>query len=343
MIPLDPTTLIVITIVIALLFDFTNGWNDDANAVATIVSTRVLKPYTAVIMAAILNFAGAFLGTAVAKAISGKIVEPKVVSEMIILSAMAGAAVWVTICTRIGLPISCSHTLMGGLIGASLAGNSWDFGILKMEGITPIIIAIFASPILSFIAGYLLCTCIMFFFRKLSLSKVNRIFGPLQMVSAGFMSLNHGMNDAQKVMGVITLALFSGGFIGKNIEGGIEVPIWVIAACATAIALGTAVGGWRVIRTLGMKLVHIKPYQGFSAETGASIVLLTAAQTGIPVSTTHNITGAIVGVGTAQRFGDVSWLLGWRILIAWLLTIPTAAIFSAGFFYVVDALFRVAR
>ncbi len=315
----ETTFLIVLVVAIALLFDFTNGWNDAANAIATVVSTRVLSPFHAIILGAVLNFAGAYISTRVAKTIGGDITDPTTITQVAILASMLTAAGWTGLMTRFGLPISASHSLIGGLIGATVSASG--FSALKMKGITKILLALILSPLFGLLVGFLSMFILLWVFHRSSPARINRYFGKLQLISAGFMALSHGTNDAQKAMGVITMALVSGGFLKT-----LEVPLWVMSACALAIALGTAVGGWRVIRTLGMNLLKLQPVHGFAAETSASIVLLTSASLGLPVSTTHIITSSIMGVGSTRRLSAVRWGIVRSIIIAWIFTLPACAV-----------------
>lgn len=316
---MEPTLVIIAVVAIALLFDFANGWNDSANAIATIVSTRVLSPFSAVIFAAALNFAGAYLSTKVAKTIGGGLVEKEMITQGVVFFAMFSAFIWVALATMKGLPVSCSHALIGGLVGAALAKG----GLLavKFKGLTTILVALFVSPLLGGLVAFVLMKLLARVIANVPHGKVNLIFGKLQIISAGFMALSHGTNDAQKVMGVMTLALVSGGYLTS-----LEVPLWVVTVCAAAMALGTAVGGWKVIKTLGSNLMHLKPVHGCMAETAAAGVLFVAAGMGIPVSTTHAITGSIVGVGAARRMRSVRWMVGTKILYAWLITLPFCGI-----------------
>lgn len=310
---------IISVIVLALIFDFTNGWNDSANAIATVISTRVLKPYSAVIFAAILNICGAFFSTAVAKMIGGGIVDPKYISMSTVCCALIGGIVWNTFTTLFGLPISASHALIGGIIGASIAQGG--VYLLKWKGLEVIFQAMLLSPLLGLIIGYLLMVLIAWVFYRVPRGLSNKIFKRLQLLSAGFMAFSHGTSDAQKVMGVITLALVSGGYLNS-----IEVPFWVIVICALAMGLGTAAGGWNVIKTLGVRMLKLEPVHGFAAESTATTILLFTAHYGIPVSTTHTITGAILGVGAVQRFSAVRWGISKKILYAWIFTLPGSGI-----------------
>jgi PiT family inorganic phosphate transporter len=321
----DPTVLIVLVVIVALMFDFANGWNDAANAIATVVSTRVLSPLAAVLLAGSLNFVGAYLSTKVAKTIGGSIVDPTTITLTVILAAMLGAFLWTFMMTVIGMPISGSHSLIGGLIGAVVFAEG--FTVLKMKGVYMILIALLISPVFGLIIGFIVMVAIMHIFKNFSNSAVNRYFGKLQVISVSFMALSHGTNDAQKVMGIITMALLSGGYIST-----LEVPLWVISACALMMGLGTATGGWRVIKTLGLKLSKIQPVNGFAAESAASAVLLTAASMGAPVSTTHVITSTIMGVGSTRRLSAVRWGIGKKIVYAWVFTLPACGI-MAGIIY----------
>jgi PiT family inorganic phosphate transporter len=321
--------LTIVVIVVALLFDFTNGWNDAANAIATVVSTRVLSPFQAILFAAILNFLGAYLSTRVAKTVGGDITDPTTITQTVVLTAMITAAGWTGLMTRLGLPISASHSLIGGIIGATVSASG--LSALKLNGVSKIFISLIVSPVLGFTIGIVFMFILICLFHRLSPSRINRFFGKLQLISAGFMALGHGTNDAQKVMGVITMALISGGFIDK-----LEVQFWVITACATVIALGTAVGGWKVVRTLGVNLLKLKPIHGFAAETSASFVLLGAASLGLPVSTTHVIASSIMGVGSSIRLSAVRWGIARDIIIAWVFTLPVCAVVAGLLFRLID-------
>lgn len=312
------TSILILVIVMCLLFDFVNGWNDSANAIATVVSTRVLSPSTALLYAAVLNFLGALVSTRVAKTIGGGLVDPHLVTQPVIFAAMLAATLWVAICTVKGLPISGSHSLIGGLVGA--AAGSFGVQSVKFSGLVKVLIALVASPLLGFIIGYVLLIMVYWSAYAMSVKTTRKTFSALQVLSAGFMAFTHGTNDAQKVMGVITLALFASGKISE-----IVVPFWVMLSCATVMGLGTAVGGWKVIKTLGTRLSHLRPIEGFAAETAGSIVLVLAASLGVPVSTTHTITGSIMGVGSAHNLRSVKWGVGQKILYAWVLTLPVSA------------------
>jgi PiT family inorganic phosphate transporter len=352
---LGPLALILLVVLVALFFDYCNGWNDSANAIATVVSTRVLKPWQAVLMNAVLNFVGALVSTAVAKTIAGKFVDEQMMTVAGVGAAMISASAWVTLCTWRGLPISGSHSLMGGIIGAAL-GTAFSQGkgteILKWEGISPAIAAMFISPLLGFGIAYLLLTATIWisYKSKLKADLGRKVFSTLQLLSASMMAFQHGKNDAQKVMGVITLALitlpattlallpqWAAPVMGP---GGPEIPLWVVLACALAMAAGTAAGGWKVIRTLGTKLAHIRPVEGFAAESGAALVLEVAAEMGVPVSTTHTITGSILGVGCVRNPKSVKWGLGGKIFMAWVWTFPATIIFGGLLGYLFNVLIK---
>lgn len=314
--------LIIAVILVALFFDFTNGWNDSANAIAAVVSTRVLSPVQAVLMAGTLNFVGAYLSTRVAMTIGRGIVDPAIVTQYVTLFAMIAAVMWVALATYRGLPISSSHSLIGGLVGASI-GHA-GLAIIKWKGLITVLIALLISPVLGLCIGFGVMTLLKHIIANCSYSKVNRVFGKFQIFSSGLVALMHGTNDAQKVMGIITLALLTGGYITA-----MKVPFWVMFSCASAIALGTSFGGWRVVKTVGTGLMDLRPIHGSVAETSAAVVLFSAAALGVPVSTTHVVTSSIVGVGAAKRRGGVRWGIGKKILYAWLLTLPFC--FLAGF------------
>jgi PiT family inorganic phosphate transporter len=314
----DHPALLVAVVVTALFFDFTNGLNDSANAIATVISTRVLSPRKAIAMAAVLNFAGAFFTTAVATTIGKDIVAAHDVTQFVVLSAVVAAALWNLAATSAGMPISASHALVGGLVGAVIADKGPS--VLNAAGLTKIFTALLISPIFGFIGGFTLMVILFRIFHSSAPAKLNRVFGKLQILSASFMAFSHGSNDAQKSMGIITLALVSGGALGT-----FKVPVWVMAACASVIALGTAVGGWKVIKTLGVKIHHMQPIHGFAAETTASMVILAASHMGAPVSTTHVISSCIVGVGASKRLSAVRWGIARHIVLAWILTLPVTA------------------
>lgn len=321
--------LLLVTVVLALLFDFSNGWHDCANAVATVVSTRVLRPLTAVLLAGALNVAGAFFSTAVAKMIGGGIVFPDAITNVVVAGAMAGAICWNLFTLILGLPTSSSHALIGGLVGAAVAHGGW--AVVQFKGLQKILEAMILSPLLGFGMGFLIMVLVSWSFFRVHRGLATKLFSRIQLLSASFMAFSHGANDAQKVMGVITLALVASGQLTSA-----EVPTWVIVACALAMGLGTTVGGWRIIHTLGMKMVKLEPVHGFAAETGAATVLLFTAQFGLPVSTTHTITSSILGVGSTKRLSAVRWGVTSKILSAWIFTLPGAALLGAGAYRVLS-------
>ncbi len=316
---------VIVIIAIALLFDFLNGMNDAANSIATVVSTKVLSPRIAVLWAAFFNFAAAFgFGVAVAKTIGKGIVDPSIVTPEFILAALIGAIVWTHLCTYYGYPISVSHALIGGLAGAGLFKAG--IGALNFDGITKVLIFIFLSPTIGLIVAFLLMIIVTWLFKDWNVRRVDKFFRVGQLVSSAAYSLGHGTNDAQKTMGIITILLYSTGYF----QGGeMYVPWWVIITAHSAIGLGTLMGGWKVIGTLGVKLTHLKPVGGFCAEGAGSLVLLGTAIAGIPVSTTHTIAGSIMGVGATKRLSAVRWGIAGKIIIAWILTIPTSAAIGA--------------
>lgn len=316
----DPLYILVGLIILALVFDYINGMHDSANAIATVVSTRVLSPRTALILSATLNFVGAFTSTAVAKTIGKGIVDPAMVTNGIVAAALIGAIFWNLLTWYYGIPSSSSHALIGGIIGAVLAQHGSD--ALKVAGILKILKALVISPICGFLGGMILMIAIMWIFHRSPAGKVNRWFKHLQLVSASFMALSHGSNDAQKVMGIVTMALVGAGYYTNQ---AFHVPIWVVLLCATAMAFGTAAGGWRIIKTMGVKMIRLQPVHGFAAETAAAITILTASHLGAPVSTTHVISGSIMGVGSAKRFTAVRWGTAGQMGVAWILTIPATA------------------
>ncbi|UCG77400.1 MAG: inorganic phosphate transporter [Nitrospirota bacterium] len=316
-----PELIIVLIIVIALLFEISNGWNDAANAIATVVSTRVLSPLQAVLLAAGMNMIGALVSTAVAKTMGKGIVDPAAITETVVISALMAGFLWNAAMTWLGLPVSASHALIGSVLGAGLAAGGVD--VLNLAGLKKIFTALIASPILGIFVGYYLMKFILKMFGRLSPGTINKHFGRLQILSSGFMAFGHGSNDAQKVMGVITLALFSHKLIPS-----MEVPTWVILMCAVAMGLGTAMGGWRVIKTLGHKMLKLEPVHGFAAETSATAVILGASTLGLPVSTTHVISSTIMGVGATKRLSAVKWGIAGKILLAWVFTLPACIILA---------------
>lgn len=326
---------IYLVVFLTLIYEISNGWNDSANAIATVVSTKVLRPIPAVIFGSVLNFVGALFSSEVAKTVGKDIASPECLNTMTFLSAVIIAPIWIALCTYEGLPISCSHSLLGGLIGAAIATQGLKS--LKMEGIKKIAFGVFISPILGFILGLGIIYLIFILFKKYSLSRVNKIFGKLQLLSAGLMAFSHGTGDAQKGMGIITGTLLSAGLISLKDGSKMVIPLWVRLMCAMTIAIGTLIGGWRVIRTLGSRLAHLRPYEGFAAETGASITILLNTLYGIPLSTTHSITGAIMGVGSSMGIKVVKWGVGRKIVFAWFVTFPVCIVGG----YLIYKLFQV--
>jgi inorganic phosphate transporter, PiT family len=327
------TVSIIFLVALALLFDFLNGFNDSANSIATVVSTRVLTPGHAVIWAAFFNFiAFLFFGLHVANTIGKGIIDISIISSQVIFATLIGACMWDIIAWYLGLPTSSSHALIGGMVGAALVKKG--FGALVLPGIIKTVAFIFICPIVGMVFGLIIGTIVHWLFRKATPLQVDHIFRKGQLVSAAFYSLGHGGNDAQKTMGIIAGLLFSAGLLGSKFH----IPLWVVLACQSAIALGTMFGGWRIVKTMGQKVTKLKPVDGFCAETGAATALLISTFMGVPVSTTHTITGAIMGVGSLHRFSAVRWGVAGRIMWAWFLTIPCAATVSALTYMLVAAL-----
>jgi PiT family inorganic phosphate transporter len=324
-------------VAVALVFDFINGFHDSANSIATVVSTRVLSPGVAVVWAAVFNFAAAFVvGTAVARTIGKGLIVPSVVDPNLILSALLGAIVWNVVTWYFGLPSSSSHALMGGLGGAAIAKAG--FPALQLSGWVMPILFIFVSPLLGMLLALTLTVTLSWLLKSARPGPVDRVFRRLQLLSAALYSLSHGANDAQKTMGIIvgllvsTQALFvnqSGWLQYLHVPNADRIPLWVEMAAYSAIGLGTALGGWRIVKTMGTRITKLRPFGGFCAETAGGISILLASQLGVPVSTTHTITGAIVGVGAAQRVSAVRWGVATRIVWAWILTIPMSAAIAA--------------
>jgi PiT family inorganic phosphate transporter len=325
----SPFHLLVAVIVLTLAFEFSNGWHDAANSIATVVSTRVLSPFRAVVWAAFWNFIAAFVfGTAVAKTIGTGLVHLEMVNQQVLLAGLMGAIGWNLITLILGLPSSSSHALMGGYGGAAVAKSG--FVALNPHGWTMPILFIFLAPIIGMLIGMAVTVVTSWIVRKQRPLKVDRAFRRLQLLSAAAYSLGHGTNDAQKGMGIITTALVAGGLLKTY-----DVPYWVIICCHLAIGGGTMAGGWRIIETMGQRITKLTPFGGFSAETAGALTLLATAKFGIPVSTTHTITGAIVGVGASRRLTAVRWGVTRRIVFAWVMTIPGAALIGAALFHAV--------
>jgi PiT family inorganic phosphate transporter len=323
---------LVIVVGLAVAFDYINGFHDTANAIATSVATRALPPLVAILMAAAFNFIGAFAGTAVAKTIGAGLVDDATTTQAIVAAALIGAITWDLITWWYGLPSSSSHALIGGLLGATIAGAGT--GALNIEGIvTKVVVPMFTSPLLGFSLGFGLMVALYWMFRNSIRKVLSRRFRRLQVASAAYMAFAHGSNDAQKTMGIITLSLVAAGVLDEP-----TIPTWVIIVSATAIALGTAAGGWRIMKTMGQRVTELEPVHGFAAETTAASVIYGASLLGMPVSTTHVISSSIMGVGTSRGPRGVRWGVARNILIAWVLTIPSTALMGAASWFVIDAI-----
>jgi len=318
------TLILLVVLGLAIAFDYINGFHDTANAIATSVATRALKPAWAIAMSAVANFAGALTGTAVAETVGTGLIDTNVVEgQTVIAAALVGAIAWNLLTWRLGIPSSSSHALIGGLLGAALI--SAGFGSWQVDGIVgKVLLPLVGSPIIGFTIGLLLMVLIFNVFRRAHPAKLNGVFRRLQVLSAAWMAFSHGSNDAQKTMGIMTLALVTAGVIPE-----FRVPLWVILVAATAISLGTAAGGWRIIKTMGSKVVKLDPVHGFAAETTAATVIFTASHFGMPVSTTHVISSAIIGVGSSDRFKSVRWSVARSIVTAWVLTLPASGAAAA--------------
>jgi PiT family inorganic phosphate transporter len=324
-------TAVVVIILVALTFDFLNGFHDAANSIATVVSTRVLSPKKAVLWAAFFNFVAAFvMGTAVAKTMGKGMIDLSVVSNEVILAGLIGAITWNLFTWYYGLPVSSSHALIGGYAGAAVA-KAGPTAIL-IAGWTKTLIFIVMAPLMGMFFGFLLMVAVSWTFRRWQPFKLDQVFRRLQLVSAGLYSLGHGGNDAQKTMGIITGLLVTGGYLKT-----FDVPLWVILISHAAIALGTMFGGWRIVKTMGTKITKLQPMGGFCAETSGAITLFIATHFGIPVSTTHTITGAIIGVGATRRISAVKWGVAGKIVWAWILTIPLSAAVAAISYFAIRA------
>jgi len=339
----------VTVVILAIVFDYINGFHDTANAIATVVSTNVLSPRAAVILAAFFNFGGAFLGTGVAKTIGGDIADPISITQTVVLCALLAAILWNLLTWWFGIPSSSSHTLVGGMVGSIFARRVFEEGVgaqgaittlVTSGGVVKVLKGLIISPFAGFIMGLLMMVLTTWIVRRVAPKTVNRMFRRLQLVSASAMALSHGTNDAQKVMGIVTMALYA--YYGKLNEAPpwldlhawqtkheLVVPTWVIAACAVAMALGTSAGGWRVMKTMGSRIIRLKPIHGFCAETAGALVLFGAAFTHSPVSTTHCISSSIMGVGASRRLSAVRWGVAGNMIIAWVLTLPVSAVLGA--------------
>jgi PiT family inorganic phosphate transporter len=321
----------------ALAFDFINGFHDAANSIATVVSTRVLTPFQAVLWAAFFNFAAfAVFNLHVAGTIGKGIIDPNVVDMPVIIGALGGAIGWNLLTWWWGLPSSSSHALVGGLIGAGV--SKAGLGILGWSKISVIAMFIVVSPVIGFLGAALMMIASSWLLRRANPGKVDRWYRRLQLLSAAAFSLNHGGNDAQKTVGIIVVLLYSQGYLGDHFPGAHEIPTWIVLSCFLAMGVGTMSGGWRIVKTMGMRLTKLRPYGGFCAETGGTMGILLATLLGIPVSTTHTITGGIVGVGSLLNRGKVRWGVAGRIVWAWIFTIPAAATISAVTYFVARAL-----
>ncbi|HET7700347.1 MAG TPA: inorganic phosphate transporter [Candidatus Limnocylindria bacterium] len=316
--------LVLLVVLLGLIFEYVNGFHDAANAIATVVATRVLTPMQAVVMAGSLNLVGALTGVAVAKTVGSGIVDSKIVTQDLVVAALLAAIIWDLITWWVGLPTSSSHALIFSIIGASVAIHG--FSVVIVSGLEKTSFGIIYSPAVAFLVGYILMLALYWMLRKMSFGGVNRIFGKLQILSSAYMAYSHGGNDGQKTMGVIALALVAYGAV----PGGdaFFIPDWVKVSCAVAIGVGTMSGGWRIMKTMGTRITTLTPVQGFAAETTAGTVIEVATRFGIPISTTHAISGAILGVGSTKRLSAVRWGIAGRIVSAWVLTIPGCFFFG---------------
>ncbi len=328
-------TVLYIVIALVLIFDFLNGFHDSANSIAIVVSTKVLSPVVAVTLAAFFNFiAFVFFPMKVAHTIGGDVVRQDVVNMTVIASALVAAIIWNIITWWIGLPSSSSHTLVGGLVGAAVMHSG--FGVIILSGFLKIVSFIFIAPILGMVMSFLISSLVVFLFRKVTPSNVDKLFRKLQIISSSSLSLGHGGNDAQKSMGIIWLALIVSGLATKNDP----IALWIKLSCQTAIAMGTLFGGWRIVKTMGQKITKVKPFEGFCAETAGALTLFGATGFGIPVSTTHTITGAIIGVGARKGASAVKWGVTKKIFWAWILTIPVSAFIGGSMYFFFNWVFN---
>src|SRR5579885_1036587 len=320
--------MLILIVAVGLIFDFINGFHDTANAIATSVATRVLKPGTAVLMAGVLNIAGALTGTAVATTVGKGIVPPSVTTQLLVISALLGAIIWDLITWRFGIPSSSSHALIFSIVGAGAAAAGWQ--TIEFGGLTKTFEGLIFSPLLGILGAFLLMVALLWIFARMHPQLVTSIFGRLQIFSAAWVAFSHGGNDAQKTMGVITMALASYyGWTGSQWS----VPLWVILAAATSMGLGTCIGGWRIIKTVGLKVVELRPINGFAAETAAAAIIETGSRLGIPISTTHVISSAIMGVGATRRLSAVRWGVAGSIVLAWVVTIPACVALGWGIYF----------
>ena len=324
---INPGAMLVIVVFLAIFFDYINGFHDTANAIATSVSTRALTPKRAVMLAAAFNLFGALYSTGVAQTIAKDIISPSLVTQIVVISALLSAIAWNLITWLMGIPSSSSHAIVGGMIGGAVAKAG--FSVLQWEGIGKIVAALIFSPIVGMILGFIIMKSLMLVFGGFSPSHVNHGFKKMQVLSAALLAFNHGSNDAQKSMGIITMALIAAGLQSQAV---LDPPIWVKLVCALAMSLGTAAGGWKIIRTMGGKIFKLEPINGFAADLSSSIVIWTATvfpSLHLPVSTTHVVSGSIMGVGSAKRVSAVRWGIAQQMLIAWIVTIPTTSILAA--------------
>ena len=329
--PSNELMVLILIVALGLGFDFINGFHDTANAIATSVATRVLSPGQAVLMAAVLNVAGALTGTAVASTVGKGIIDPGVATQELVIAALLSAIAWNLITWWFGIPSSSSHALVFSIVGAGVASQGTD--AINVNGVTKVLQGMVYSPLLGFLGAFLILFALLWIFARKRPQLVSRLFGRLQVGSAAFMAFSHGSNDAQKTMGVITLALATYyGWSGDEWA----VPLWVILAAAGAMGLGTAIGGWRIVRTMGLKVVELRPIDGFAAETAAAVVIETASRLGIPVSTTHVISSAILGVGATRRASAVRWGVAGRIVSAWVVTIPVCVLLGWLIYNIID-------